>query len=140
MSERDILAELANATEENPVIIERPLTVDESIIAFNDNVFGAAEAHNDWQYTISIKKEHLELIRTQKGSWWGSLEPLFRYAMQNAIDLGYIPFSVEKVGESDDSYDFHLLCEDRRISRNGIEADVRCSGKCTTECSGLGQP
>lgn len=125
--------DLSKYDADNPLNLEQTLTVPEQVKAFNDNVFGGAEANNDFHYNINVQKAHLDAVRESKGTWWGNLDQLFRYSMQNAIDLGYLPFKVELVGETEEFYNFSLLCEDRRIER-----DTKCTG--SNNCSGLGMP
>lgn len=148
MSERDILEELKNATPENPLIIDRPLNTKEQVIAFNDNVFGTiANMHEDYKCHFGISGNMLKVVEKEKGQWWGTIEHVARYSMSNCIDMGYIPWKLtyigfDEKGEDGGSHTFYISCEDRRIidRESRIEADVRCNGKCSTECTGLGMP
>lgn len=151
MPERDILEELANATEENPVIIDRPLNIPEQVEAFNINIFGydvAQKMHEDFRYKITISDNMFKLIEKEKGKWWGNIESQTRYAMQNCIDLGYIPWKLtysgfDEKGEDGGTHNFYISCEDRRI--NWRTEGHNCDGvnnDCNECCKrrGLGMP
>lgn len=105
--------------------LEQKLTLEQQVIALNENVLGyyGDKFYEDYNLYFGISDYIFKEIQKEKGEWWGNLESQVRYFIGICIDLGYLPKKLTYIGIKTEGenveHQFSLTCEDKRIIRSG---------------------